>query len=222
MQDNKDELYKSLAKQLRHPDGIIGKEVAEKMNKGNRLMNLDTIKQLNIANNDHILEIGMGNGFFVNDIISSANNVKYYGCDTSPDMVEQAVALNTKWVNSKHASFIAGDAHQLPYDDRLFQKIFTVNTLYFWEDATRVFKELKRTLTDDGLLIVTIRPKAVMEKMPIAKFGFKLFSKEDAVQELAANGFTVTNIIEKGDEDVRFQEMVIKNAYLVITAIKSK
>jgi hypothetical protein len=35
------------------------------MNKGNRLMNLETISQLGIVDNDKILEIGMGNGFFV-------------------------------------------------------------------------------------------------------------------------------------------------------------
>lgn len=222
MHNNKEELFKSLAKQLRHPDGAMGKEVAEKMNKGNRLMNLETIRQLNVSDNDHILEIGMGNGFFVGDILSLANNVTYYGCDTSADMVAQAVALNGKWIDKQQASFTSGDAHHLPYDDQYFQKIFTVNTLYFWEDAGTVFKELARTLADDGLLIIAIRPKAVMEKMPVAKFGFTLFSKEDAIQILSENGFNVSNIVEKEDEDISFQDMVIKNAYLVITATKSK
>ena len=72
---------KTLAEQLRQPEGSLGIKVGENMNKGNRLMNLETIRQLEIAENDNILEIGMGNGYFVKDIITAATNVTYTGCD---------------------------------------------------------------------------------------------------------------------------------------------
>ncbi len=221
MDNSKEEQIKALAAQLRQPGGTFGKEVAERMNKGNRLMNLETIKQLHVGDNDRILEIGMGNGYFVNDILSSANNVTYVGCDTSNEMVEQATAINSEWVNKRQASFIAGDAHHLPFPDNHFQKIFTVNTIYFWENPKKVFNEFRRTLTEDGIFILTIRPKSVMEKMPVTKYGFSIFSTESATQLLADNGFTVINVVEKEDEDVKFQELVIKNAYIVITASKA-
>lgn len=221
MQDNKEELFKSLARQLRHPDGTMGKEVAEKMNKGNRLMNLETINQLKVADGDRVLEIGMGNGYFVSDILSLARGVTYHGCDTSADMVQEAIKLNDESVKVGQAAFITGDAHQLPYPDNHFQKIFTVNTLYFWEDPAKVFTELKRTLANNGFVIIGIRPKSVMQQMPVAKYGFSLFSKDDAVELLEQNRFKVVNVVEKEDEEVKFQELVIKNAYIVITAIKA-
>lgn len=219
MQHNKEELFKSLAQQLRYPAGNLGKEVAEKMNKGNRLMNLETIKELHVSENDCVLEIGMGNGFFVKDILSSNNTIEYYGCDTSPEMVDQAIELNSGWVKNGRASFVVGDAHKLPYPNQHFNKIFTVNTIYFWEDAPKVFDEFKRTLKKDGTLIITIRPKAVMEKMPVSKYGFRLFSREDAIRVLSENGFKTINVVEKVDEDVKFQDLVIKNAFIVISAV---
>ena len=62
----------SLARQLRNPKGILGKKVGEKMNAGNRQMNLETINQLELNPNDRILEIGMVNGFFVRNIFQIA------------------------------------------------------------------------------------------------------------------------------------------------------
>ena len=67
LQDKPD--FRTIASQLRLPEGAIGKEVGANMNKGNRLMNLEAIKHLGISENDNILEIGMGNGFFVKDIL---------------------------------------------------------------------------------------------------------------------------------------------------------
>ena len=72
---------KSLAVQLRKPEGSLGIEVGRMMNKRNKLMNLATIDQLEIQPNDKILEIGMGNGFFVKYILKKDETVRYIGCD---------------------------------------------------------------------------------------------------------------------------------------------
>ena len=222
MLHGKEERYKVFAEQLRHPSGALGKDVAGKMNKGNRLMNLETIKELQLSDNDQVLEIGMGNGFFVNDILLSNKSVKYFGCDTSLEMVDESILLNEKWVQSGRALFLRADAHHVPFQDALFDKIFTVNTIYFWEDATRVLSGIKRILKENGLFIISIRPKKVMEQMPVTKYGFTLFTREAVVQLLADNGFEVTHTVEKEDEDVKMEDVVIKNAYTVLTAVKSK
>ncbi|MBL7698535.1 MAG: class I SAM-dependent methyltransferase [Chitinophagaceae bacterium] len=222
MQESKEQRYKAFAEQLRHPNGMLGKDVAGKMNKGNRLMNLEAIKELRLSENDQVLEIGMGNGFFVNDILLSDKSIKYFGCDTSLEMVDESILLNAKWVQSGRALFLRADAHHVPFQDGLFDKIFTVNTIYFWQDATKVLSGIKRTLKDNGLLIVSMRPKQVMEQMPVTKYGFNLFTHEDVAQLLADNGFEVIQTVEKDDEDVKMDDIVIKNAYVVITAIKSK
>src|SRR5205085_6128910 len=107
----------------------------------NRLMNLETISQLGIADNDNILEIGMGNGYFVKEILTSAKNVKYTGCDFSYTMVNEAASLNVTLASQ--VKFIQAKAEQLPFDDGYFNKVFTVNTIYFWEDPQCTLAEFK-------------------------------------------------------------------------------
>ena len=79
---------KALAAQLRQPEGEMGQKVGNLMNDGNRPMNLQTLAALDAKKGEHILEIGMGNGAFVKNILSIDPTLRYTGIDFSPLMVE--------------------------------------------------------------------------------------------------------------------------------------
>jgi len=211
---------KALAEQLRLPTGELGKKVGETMNKGNRLMNLETIRQLDIEDNDNILEIGMGNGFFVKDILAAGKNVKYSGCDFSDTMVKEALILNDPL--AANVKFILSNADELPFQDGSFDKVFTVNTIYFWGNTRRTFTEIRRVLKPDGMLIVTLRPKSIMDKLPVVKYGFTTFSKEDAVKLLEENSYEMLSATESVDTDLTIDEQTFKNSFLIIKAKKTK
>jgi ubiquinone/menaquinone biosynthesis C-methylase UbiE len=207
---------KTLAEQLRLPAGLLGIKVGENMNKGNRLMNLESIRQLEVSDNDNILEIGMGNGFFVKDIISLANNVHYTGCDFSATMVSEATALNRSYASN--AKFELTAAENLPFSNAVFDKVFTVNTIYFWDNAAITLAEIRRVLKPNGILIVTLRPKSVMDKLPVVEYGFSTFSKESAVQLITENNFEIVSASESDDVDIKMNDQFVKNAFLVIKA----
>ena len=209
---------KTLAGQLRQPEGSLGIKVGENMNKGNRLMNLETIKQLEVTGNDNILEIGMGNGFFVKDIIASAKNVHYTGCDFSETMIKEATELNSSL--SSNARFILSDARHLPFNDASFDKVFTINTIYFWEDATQILNEVSRVLRPNGIFIVTLRPKYVMDQLPVVKHGFTTFTKDEAVMLLVQHNFKTVYESESDDIEIKVDDRMIRNAFLVIKAQK--
>ena len=211
---------KALAEQLRLPTGELGKKVGETMNKGNRLMNLETIRQLDIEDNDNILEIGMGNGFFVKDILAAGKNVKYSGCDFSDTMVKEALILNDPL--AANVKFILSNADELPFQDGSFDKVFTVNTIYFWGNTRRTFTEIRRVLKPDGMLIVTLRPKSVMDNLPVVKYGFTTFSKDDAVKLLEENNFEILSATESADIEIKIDEQAFKNSFLIIKAKKAK
>jgi ubiquinone/menaquinone biosynthesis C-methylase UbiE len=211
---------KTLAGQLRQPEGLLGIKVGENMNKGNRLMNMETIKQLEITESDQILEIGMGNGFFVKDIVASAKDVRYTGCDFSATMIKEATELNSSL--SSQTRFILSDANRLPFDDLSFDKIFTVNTIYFWDDAKNVLAEIRRVLKPDGIFIVTLRPKHVMDQLPVVKHGFTTFTKDEVIKLLEESNFKTIYESESDDTEIKFDNKAIKNAFLVIKAKKSE
>src|SRR5688500_4778285 len=138
-----EEQLKPVASQLRQPQGEEGIQVGEKMNEGNAFLNLAAIKQLKLQPNVSVLEIGMGNGFLVKDILSGNPSAKYIGCDFSELMVEQARKLNKTFINNGKAQFVLAEADNLPFAPESFDKVFTVNTLYFWNDPAAILTQIR-------------------------------------------------------------------------------
>ncbi len=211
------ETAKAIAQQLRKPEGEFALAVAEKMNEGNAVINRTTIDALVIEPNDQILEIGMGNGFFVPEILNIDSSIRYVGCDFSEEMVEASIKHNQQFVGEGRAQFFHCEAVKMPVSDRAIDKAFTVNTLYFWDNPEAVFAELKRVLKPGGLLAIAIRPKASMANYPFVKVGeFNLFNRKDVVELMSANGFEILEVLEKeepkqvvGSEEIEVSSLVV-------------
>ncbi|MGA9638761.1 class I SAM-dependent methyltransferase [Flavobacterium sp.] len=215
-----EEEIKLIASQLRKPKGEYAKKVGVTMNEGNLLMNKKTIALLDAQPNETILEIGMGNGLFVKDILSIDSTICYIGCDFSDVMVQESISNNQIYVANSQAQFIEANINKLPQKPSTVDKLFTVNTLYFWDDVSLGFSEIKRVLKDKGQLILSIRPKSVMDDFPITKYGFTTFSKLDAVEILTQNGFEINEIVEEEEEELDFFGGKLKNGFLVFKATK--
>lgn len=211
---------KLVARQLRKPEGEMGKKVGERMNTGNELMNLNAIEKLHPQPGDSILEIGMGNGFYVKNILAVHQSINYSGCDISELMVEESRKLNQSYMDKGRARFELTSGNLIPYPDQYFNKVFTVNTIYFWENEAAQLSEIRRVLKPGGKLIIGLRPKSVMLLMPMTQYGFKLFSKEDVADLLADNAFKVTDILEKEEPDEDQNGVLVKKATLVVCADK--
>jgi ubiquinone/menaquinone biosynthesis C-methylase UbiE len=193
--------YRQLAAQLRQPTGEAGILTGEWMNRGNVHINIDTIKILDAKAGDQILEIGMGNGFFVHHIVEKDSSIQYTGADFSDVMIKEAERINAPWINNRQVRFVLSDVTTLPFNDNSFNKVFTINTIYFWEDAIKVLKEIKRVLQPKGRLIITLRPKWQMKNYPFTKYGFTMYSKEEVERLLNENGFTVLHANEIQEPD---------------------
>src|SRR5690606_985649 len=121
-----EDFLKQLAQQLRKPEGQMAGDVVPLMNKTNAEMNLHSIEILNPQAKEHILEVGMGNGYFLKDILFKAPNIKYSAVDYSKEMVEQAKRLNKDAVDKGIADFKLGSAEKLDFEDSTFQKVLSV------------------------------------------------------------------------------------------------
>ncbi len=211
---------KEFAKQLRKPEGEFGLQVGEKMNKGNVHMYAATIEALHVSAGDSILEIGMANGFFVKDILAIDPSITYSGCDYSALMVDESTKLNDQYVRENRAKFFNATAEKLPFDNETFNTVFTINTLYFWNDYKAVLNEIKRVLKPSGQFIISIRPKSLMQYYPFVKYGFKMFSPEEVAALLQENDFVFKNAYERTEPDQEINGEKVKVATLVITAEK--
>jgi len=215
-----EETLKEIAKQLRQPSGEYAIQVGQKMNEGNLHINLNTIASLQLEKGDHIFEIGMGNGFFVKNILSTDRSIKYTGCDFSEAMVEESSIQNETYIASGQACFLLADANELPFETSFFDKVFSINTLYFWDSPQKVLAEIWRVLKPKGQVTISIRPKSIMEHYPFVKYGFKVFSKEDLKELMEKKQFKVIEIIEKDEPEVEINGELTKTASLLIRAEK--
>lgn len=215
-----EEKFKTIANQLKKPQGDMAIQVGEKMNESNRLINLTTIEALDVKPADQILEIGMGNGYFVKDIFASDASVRYCGCDHSEIMVTEASKLNEQWIQAEKAEFHVAGADQLPFENEMFDKVFTVNTIYFWNEREKVLAEIRRILKPKGKLVISLRPKSSMEKYPFVHQGFDMFTKEDLANLLEENQFKVTGCVEREEPEQEIAGKKMKVEILIMSAEK--
>src|SRR5690606_10876458 len=108
--------------------------------------------------------------------------------------------------------------HDLPFPDSSFTKIFTVNTIYFWEDVGAVLAEFRRVLKPNGILTVAVRPKEVMQQYPFTQYGFTMYTREELEQTLTDKGYEVTQSIEKDEPDQDVTDFKIPVASLIVSA----
>jgi ubiquinone/menaquinone biosynthesis C-methylase UbiE len=208
-----------IAQQLRKPDGDDGIKTGEMMNQGNKLINEYAIEKLDPVQGDTILEIGMGNGYFIKDIVNHDPSISYTGIDYSATMVAAAKEWNKEMIG-KQVQVLQGVANNIPFGGDQFTKAIGINILYFWEDPRVELAEIRRVLKPGGKLILGIRPKHAMQKMPFTRYGFTMYSKEELVSLLTDNLFFVTEAFEVEEPAFEMGGNTIVPETLIVTAMK--
>lgn len=169
---------REIESQLSCPRGENGIEIAHKMNTSNMGMTKNSIQFLEVENNDAVLELGHGNCGHLEFILAVSSDVRYFGLEISETMWREAQKIITKG----QAKFKLYDGITIPYPDNYFNRIFTVNSIYFWSNPEELIKEIERVLKVDGVLVLTYADKSFMKHLPFVGDKFKLFDKEDILK----------------------------------------
>lgn len=214
------EELQEIASQLSNPSGGNGIKTAERMADNNANMTVRTIETLEVRDGDMVLEIGHGNASHLPLVLSDKGGVRYYGIDISETMVEEASKLNAKSVNEGRASFTVSSGSSIPFDDDFFDKIFTVNTLYFWQDPVGYASDIFRVLKPGGCVVLTITDKRFMEKLPFTRYGFRLYDRAGAEAVLTEVGFTMEKVLEEIDITTGILGQPVERDIILIRAFK--
>ncbi len=209
-----------IAAQLRMPSGDLGKAVAAKMNEGNAPMNRATYKLLEASTGNDWLEIGMGNGFFVGELLAIHPHMHYTGLDSSPLMVEESIRRNVAHIASGRASFRSGHSDHLPFNDVVFDKVVAVNVVYFWENPAADLAEIHRVLRPYGRLALGVRTREAMQTMPFTASGFTLYEPYEVENLLRANGFVVEEQAFHEESQPAPGGAIMRSDFVVIVARK--
>lgn len=210
--------FMEMARQLSHPEGEGGIEAAERMNIANDNMTRCAVNSLDIKNSEKILEIGPGNARHLHYILQRAESVFYYGIDISDTMVAEAKNINSEFVDRGNTFFELTDGKIIPYPDAFFDKVFTVNTVYFWESPVEYLLEIKRILKPGGLFALAFAERDFMEKLPFTKYGFMLYNRQEVKQLLSEAGFSNLGVIQETENIISNSGNYTERSFLIITA----
>lgn len=219
MAEVNDEQMQAVAAQLRKPHGEYANEVARKMNEANAHLHESVIAALQLKSRDFAVEVGMGNGYHVPQLMAMGESIRYAGYDYSQEMVSAARQLNESYVRDGQAAFFLSAADALPLRDGEADTLFTINTIYFWEDLKATLTEFRRVLKKNGRLVIGMRPKRTMVAYPFTRFGFNMYSREDVVALVTDAGFQVIDVIEKEEpgQEVNGSRIVVESLIIVGT-----
>lgn len=218
--DWSEEDLKQIARQLSCPNGEAGIMTGERMNVSNANMIKRTIETLDIANHEKVAEIGPGNGSHVTYLTAAAAGIAYTGIDISETMVQTAQKLNAGLIESGKALFVLSDGKTLGFDTNYFDKIFTVNTIYFWEEPSRYTSEIYRILKHGGRFCVAFAHRNFMQKLPFTQYGFRLYDPETVEQLLGKAQFSVERIIQETEQIPGNPGETISRDMVIIAATK--
>jgi ubiquinone/menaquinone biosynthesis C-methylase UbiE len=183
-----------MAEQMRCPNGPWGGLAARVMKKYNAEAELWTVEQLHLSPADCVLEIGFGPGIGLRQVLSKTATGSVYGIDLSPRMIRMASRINNEALQAGKLHLQAGSANHLPYRDQMFDKVFAVNVIYFWDDPKVELSEIMRTLKAEGQVALYVVEKNDMQKMEQARTDvFHLLENEEIVRLLLDVGFRTPN-----------------------------
>ena len=140
---------------------------------------------LNIDNRI-IVEVGCGRGGGGKFLLDKFNPEKYIGVDFSKRAIEQC---SRDFNQMKSASFICGDAHDIPLDNNTADVVINIESSHIYKNQTGFFKEAHRILKANGTFILSdfryIKNSSLEAIEESIRFcGFKISQKRIITQQV--------------------------------------
>lgn len=145
-----------IGSQYSNPRGLFGMYVGEKMVKQHVPETLWTIKLLKLEQDENILELGCGAGYAIKLLLKQSAVKQVVGLDASQSVLQSATLRNRKEIKTGRTKLIQGNVNDLTFHDRSFTKVFSIHSIYFWDNLPKTISEIYRVLKPEGTVILTL------------------------------------------------------------------
>jgi ubiquinone/menaquinone biosynthesis C-methylase UbiE len=178
-----------VSKQFGKPSGMFGRMIEKRMSKRTAGDAKWTVSLLDIQPRSRVLEIGFGGGFSTELASEEASEGFVAGIDHSATMVQVARERNADAIKAGRMELNHGDAASVLYPDDSFEIVFSIHSIYFWNDPVECLRGFRRVLKPGGLLAITIQPKSRWGKEQIGSPGMTLFFADQVAELFSSAGF---------------------------------
>lgn len=196
---------RQIAKRLSRPSGLVGRFVLGPFwNHRNVALNDFAYAQLAVEPGDRVLEVGFGGGYLLDRIAGAMTRGSVVGIDASPSMIAYARGRLGSHVRSGRLELACASAESIPFCEGSFDKACSVNSIFYWQDPSRVCRELARILAPGGRLVLVFTEKASLESKGFARAGLRLYESEEVRKLLAHAGFRELSVSWASDRHRQF------------------
>jgi SAM-dependent methyltransferase len=179
-----------IGKQLQHPKGRFGKALFSWMTTTTIAHARWTADLMDVQPDDHVLEVGFGNGANIELLARRAAKGRVAGAEVSETAIEMASKRNARAISEGRVNLHQAAGGALPFDDGTFDKACTVATMYVIADPSAVFREMPRVLKPNGLAAVTFpQREKFMRFKPARTEGFYFHELADLEAAFRDAGF---------------------------------
>jgi ubiquinone/menaquinone biosynthesis C-methylase UbiE len=197
-----------IASQLRAPNGLLGYLAGWWMNTFNQEMIASAVEKLGIGPHDRVLDIGFGGGITLQLLTQYANRGVVAGIDISDTMLRHAKISHACLIKQGRVELKRGSIESIPFDNHSFDRICTINTVYFWRDPMIAISEVHRVLKSGGVVVIAFRPREEMSNLKISRYGFTLYDAIIISDTLYKAGFTNIKVEQARDAHLRYLSIV--------------
>ncbi|MRG86001.1 class I SAM-dependent methyltransferase [Salinibacillus xinjiangensis] len=151
-------IIKKFAQQFEKPEGFLGIIAGMLMSTVGTEKNRWTISLLNVRKDDNVLEIGFGPGIGIELTSKVIQDGKIFGIDYSEKMLQQAQKRNKDAIQKGQVELILTDVQNLPSFNLRFDKVFSINSIIFWEKPVETLKGIRELMKENGMIAITVQP----------------------------------------------------------------
>jgi len=177
------------------PRGLAGRITVMFMNIGHKSIYKSVAKVLQLQQDDDLLEVACGNGYFIKKYASHVHSVA--GLDLSELVVKMAKKKHRGRIKAGTAEFVHGDASQLPWEDSRFSVATTMGSFTSFPKPLESLKEIYRVLRPGGRVIVSIEWNAedgLDHTKEVEGYGMRMWTEDDIRATLKEAGFSEISI----------------------------
>lgn len=190
---------RKVAENLKHPKGCFGRFIGRFMNHFNKGIIQHSIDSIPSEKSDVIVEVGLGSGKALAMLAKKYPESQLYGVDVSKTMLKSAGKRNKNLLRSGRLKLELNSIEKMSIESESVDSLFTINTIYFWNNSDKACQEVYRVLKKGSYFIVSFNPEDVMSKNNYPNDLFNFYSREDVEELLHRNNFKPVSVKEFKD-----------------------
>lgn len=134
----------------------LGRFMLWKMNRGHSPLYEFGLSHIDLPRAGRILDAGCGGGELLRRMAARCPEAALSGIDVSPTSVAAALHRNRRAIQTGRMEICEATVEALPWSDATFDLVTACETVYFWPDPVRAFREIARVMKPGGTFAVIL------------------------------------------------------------------